>query len=99
MKESTNEWLPLAQHERWIVEYRPDSRMVRLCMDEVTLYLEREAYQLLWGLVTLGLDKLERVERVRPHGGAGARHRVAHCLAANAALITKVEVEKEQLCA
>ena len=61
-KEKTFEWWLLAQHERWVVEYRPDSRIVRLRMDEITLYLEREAYQLLWGMLTLGLDELERVE-------------------------------------
>lgn len=61
-EEKTFEWRLLAQHERWVVEYRPDSRIVRLRMDEVTMYLEREAYQLLWGMVTLGLDEMERVE-------------------------------------
>lgn len=61
-KEKTQEWMPLAQHERWVVEYRPDSRIVRLRMDDTTMYLEREAYQMLWGMVTLGLDELERVE-------------------------------------
>lgn len=61
-KEKTQEWMPLAQHERWVVDYRPDSRIVRLRMDDTTLYLEREAYQMLWGVVTLGLDELERVE-------------------------------------
>jgi len=61
-KEKTQEWMPLAQHERWVVEYRPDSRIVRLRMDGTTMYLEREAYQMLWGVVTLGLDELERVE-------------------------------------
>lgn len=61
-KEKTQEWMPLAQYERWVVDYRPDSRIVRLRMDDTTLYLEREAYQMLWGVVTLGLDELERVE-------------------------------------
>lgn len=61
-KEKTQEWMPLAQCERWVVEYRPDSRIVRLRMDDTTLYLEREAYQMLWGVVTLGLDELERME-------------------------------------
>lgn len=61
-EEETPEWRLLAQHERWIVEYRPDSRIVRLRLDEATLYLERGAYQLLWGVVTLGLDELERAE-------------------------------------
>ncbi|HDY85060.1 hypothetical protein LCGC14_0570670 [marine sediment metagenome] len=57
-----NEWLPLAQHEQWLVEYRPDSRIVRVHLGENVMYLEREAYQLLWGMVTEGLDELERVE-------------------------------------
>tara|TARA_R110001606_G_scaffold363430_3_gene517605 strand:- start:65266 stop:65529 length:264 start_codon:yes stop_codon:yes gene_type:complete len=57
-----NEWLPLAAHEQWLVEYRPDSRIVRVHLGETLMYLEREAYQLLWGMVTNGLDELERVE-------------------------------------
>lgn len=61
-KDKTQEWMPLAQHERWVVDYRPDSRIVRLRMDDTTMYLDREAYQMLWGVVTLGLDELERVE-------------------------------------
>tara|TARA_R110000772_G_scaffold45893_1_gene104966 strand:+ start:287 stop:550 length:264 start_codon:yes stop_codon:yes gene_type:complete len=56
------EWRPLAQHEQWSVEYRPDSRIVRMHLGDTTMYLEREAYQLLWGMVTEGLDELERVE-------------------------------------
>lgn len=60
--ETAHEWLPLAQHEHWVVEYRPDSRIVRLRMEGVTMYFEREAYQLLWGMLSTGLDELERVE-------------------------------------
>jgi len=57
-----NEWQLLAQHEQWLVEYRPDSRIVRVKLGESIIYLEREAYQLLWGVITEGLDELERVE-------------------------------------
>jgi len=57
-----HEWQLLAQHEQWLVEYRPDSRIVRVHLGETVMYLEREAYQLLWGMVTEGLDELERVE-------------------------------------
>lgn len=57
-----NEWLPLAQHEQWLVEYRPDSRIVRVHLGNEVMYLERESYQLLWGVLTEGLDELERVE-------------------------------------
>lgn len=57
-----NEWQPLAQHEQWLVEYRPDSRIVRVHLGDEIIYLEREAYQLLWGVLTEGLDELERVE-------------------------------------
>lgn len=57
-----NEWRPLARHEQWLIEYRPDSRIVRVQLGDTTIYLEREAYQLLWGTITEGLDELERVE-------------------------------------
>lgn len=57
-----NEWQPLARHEQWLIEYRPDSRIVRVQLGGTTIYLEREAYQLLWGTITEGLDELERVE-------------------------------------
>lgn len=61
-KKDKQAWLPLAQHGGWTVEYRPDSRIVRLQMDGTVMHLEREAYQLLWGTLTEGLDELERVE-------------------------------------
>jgi hypothetical protein len=57
-----DEWQLLAQHEQWVVEYRSDSRIVRLNLAGTIMYLEREAYQLLWGALTEGLDELERVE-------------------------------------
>lgn len=57
-----NKWQPLAQHEQWLIEYRSDSRIVRIQLGDAVMYLEREAYQLLWGTITEGLDELERVE-------------------------------------
>jgi hypothetical protein len=57
-----DEWQPIAQHEQWLVEYRPDSRIVRVKLGDSIMYLERKAYQLLWGVLTEGLDELERVE-------------------------------------
>jgi hypothetical protein len=57
-----NEWRLLANFEQWLVEYRPDSRVIRLKINDKIMYLEREAYQLLWGMMTQGLDELEREE-------------------------------------
>ncbi len=56
-------WLPLARHGHWMVDYRPDARIVRLRMENgMVLHLDREAYQFLWGMFTMGLDELERLE-------------------------------------
>ena len=41
--------------------------MVRLSIDDKVLYLERDAYQLLWGMITLGLDELELMETRADH--------------------------------
>lgn len=62
-EQKTVVWLPLARHEDWLVEYRPDTRIVRLRMEDgMSIHLDREAYQFLWGTLTLGLDELERLE-------------------------------------
>lgn len=57
-----SEWQILAQHEQWVVEYKNDSQIIRMSLDDKVIHLEREAYQLLWGVITQGLDELERVE-------------------------------------
>ena len=57
-----NEWQPLAKHGQWLIEYRSSSRIIRVHLDDTILYLKSEAYQLLWGTITEGLDVLERVE-------------------------------------
>ncbi len=57
-----SEWMLLAKHEQWRVEHRPNSRMIRLRLNDHIMYLERDAYQLLWGVLSQGLDELERVE-------------------------------------
>lgn len=57
-----NEWRLLANYEQWLVEYQPDSRVIRLKVNDKTMYLEPESYQLLWGMLTQGLDELGRAE-------------------------------------
>ena len=57
-----SEWQLLAQHEQWLVEYKYDSQIIRMSLNYKVMYLEREAYQMLWGVITQGLDELERVE-------------------------------------
>jgi len=57
-----NNWQLLAQHEQWIIDYQPHSRMVRMRLDDMVMYVERESYELLWGVITQGLDELERQE-------------------------------------
>jgi recombinational DNA repair protein RecR len=61
-KKVESEWQLLAQHEKWVVEYRDDSQIIRMSLNSKVMHLEREAYQLLWGVITQGLDELERVE-------------------------------------
>ena len=57
-----NRWQPLAKHEQWLVEYRADSNIVRVSLGDTTMHLKRDEYQMLWGVITQGLDELERVE-------------------------------------
>lgn len=71
MNKRNTQWQPLAQHGPWQVEYCREADRVRLQLGETTLQLEREAYQLLWGTLTEGLDALERVEDAT---GAGCLH-------------------------
>tara|TARA_B100000795_G_scaffold104177_1_gene76849 strand:+ start:643 stop:906 length:264 start_codon:yes stop_codon:yes gene_type:complete len=61
-KKTDNRWKPLAKHEQWLVEYWADSNIVRLSLGDTTMHLRRDDYQMLWGVITQGLDELERVE-------------------------------------
>lgn len=61
-KKIESKWQLLARHEKWLVEYKYDSQIIRMSLGDKVMYLEREAYQLLWGVITQGLDELERVE-------------------------------------
>lgn len=65
-----NEWRLLANYEQWLVEYQPDLRVIRLKVNDKALYLDPDSYQLLWGMLTQGLDELGRVEdeSARLHG-------------------------------
>lgn len=62
MKQKTQEWLPLSQHERWSVEYCLDQRMVRLRLGGQIMQVDRDAFQLLWATLTEGLDAMELAE-------------------------------------
>ena len=57
-----NRWKPLAEHEQWLVEYGTDSNIVRVNLGNTTMHLKRDEYQILWGVLTQGLDELERLE-------------------------------------
>lgn len=61
-KKIESKWQLLARHEKWLVEYKYDSQIIRMSLGDKVMYLERKAYQLLWGVITQGLDELERVE-------------------------------------
>ncbi len=57
-----DDWRVLSRHDQWAVEYRMDSSVLRIRAEGVTLYLDRDGYRLLWGLLSYGLDELERLE-------------------------------------
>lgn len=69
-QDKTQQWLPLAQHGAWKVERSQDTGMLRLHMGNQVFHLAREAYQVLWGTLTEGLDALEQAEDAsRLHAG------------------------------
>lgn len=57
-----NRWKPLAEHEQWLIEYEADSNIVRVSLGNTTMHLKSDEYQMLWGVLTQGLDELERLE-------------------------------------
>jgi hypothetical protein len=67
MKPNAREWLPLSQHGEWTVEYCLEERSVRLRLGEASMYLDREAYMLLWATLTEGLDAMEMAEDEASH--------------------------------
>jgi hypothetical protein len=62
MKQKSHEWLPLSQHGDWTVEYCLEERSVRLRLGEASMYMDRDAYLLLWATLTEGLDAMELAE-------------------------------------
>ena len=63
MSEKTgNRLKPLAEHEQWLIEYEADSNIVRVSLGNTTMHLKCDEYQMLWGVLTQGLDELERLE-------------------------------------
>lgn len=62
MKQKSREWMPLSQHGDWTVEYCLEERSVRLRLGEANLYLDRDAYLLLWATLTEGLDAMEMAD-------------------------------------
>ena len=63
MSEKTgNRWKPLAEHEQWLIEYEADSNIVRVSLGNTTMHLKYDEYHMLWGVLTQGLDELERLE-------------------------------------
>jgi len=62
MKQKSPDWLPLSQHGDWMVEYCLEERTVRLRLGEASLYMDRDAYLLLWATLTEGLDAMELAE-------------------------------------
>ena len=63
MSEKTgNRLKPLAEHEQWLIEYEADSNIVRVSLGNTTMHLKSDEYQMLWGVLTQGLDELERLE-------------------------------------
>lgn len=67
MKPNVREWLSLSQHGEWTVEYCLEEHSVRLRMGEASLYLDREAYMLLWATLTEGLDAMEMADDEATH--------------------------------